>query len=165
MIFTTDDLCLSYLYNFRILDDIKKDHPEFKVIAFTMANFKGNEDVSKSNRFQLWYEKHKDWVEVAVHSNQHVIPEGDQEDEEGQIKQALNILAPFLPKEYGYRPAGWQTTNKTVPLLKKLGFTWIAYESRINSLKVDKTIETNMVNSHLYDINSLNNIKSLITKS
>lgn len=165
MIYTVDDLCLSYLPNFNILDNIKKHNPGFEIIAFTIADFNGNENLSKSREFREWYLERESWVEIAVHSFQHIIPDGDQDDEEGQIRQALDILKPFLPKEYIYRPAGWQTTNQTVPILKKLGFTLIAYETRINNIKVERTISRSIINSHLYDIKSLENINYIISRT
>ena len=57
MIVTTDDLCLEYLNNFILFDDIKKLYPDFKIIAFTIGNFKNKENLSESKHFKDWYEK------------------------------------------------------------------------------------------------------------
>lgn len=156
MIYTVDDLCLSYLDNFVYFDRIKEKNSDFKIIAFTIANFKNKELLSESSIFKDWFEKHKSWVEIAVHSYDHDgLPDADREDEEYWIQKALNSLKPYLPERYGYRSPGWQTTNKTVPILKKLGFSYIAYETRIKDLKEDKIIGIQIINSHLYDIKSL----------
>ena len=155
MIFTLDDLCLSYLDNFKYFDYIKNCFPAFKLIAFTIANFKNNELLLESNIFKKWFQKHQNWVEIAVHSYDHTYPpDGDRNNEEYWIKKALNNLKPFLPKQYGYRSPGWQTTNQTIPILKKLRFSYIAFEDKINYLK-EKRIEIKIINSHLYDQNSI----------
>jgi len=160
MIFTVDDLCLSYLDNFKYFDELKKKNPKLKVIAFAIANYKNGELLLESTIFKDWFEKHKDWVEIAVHSYDHNgLPDGDRDDEEYWIKKALDSLRPFLPKRYGYRSAGWQTTNKTVPILKKLGFSYIAYEGKIRDLIKDEIIETQIFNSHLYDIESIKRLE------
>ncbi|OGO14210.1 MAG: hypothetical protein A2Y53_03650 [Chloroflexi bacterium RBG_16_47_49] len=159
MVFTVDDLCLSYLDNFALFDRIRERRHDFRIIAFAIANFKNNENLLESAVFKNWFTEHKDWVEIAVHSYDHQYPpDGDRDNQEYWIKLALEGLRPFLPVKYGYRSAGWQTTNQTVPILKKLGFSYIAYETRIKDLKQDKVIEDNIVNSHLYDINSIKRI-------
>lgn len=163
MIITTDDLCLSYLDNFKYFDELKNKFAELKVIAFTIANYKNNEKLLGNAIFEKWYQKHKNWVEIAIHSYDHdTIPDGDRKDEEYWITKALEDLKPFLPKAYGYRSPGWQTTNKTVPILKKLGFSYIAYESKIKNLNNDTIIDAKIINSHLYDLKSIENIKGVL---
>jgi len=159
MIITVDDLCLSFLDNFKYFDNYKKKKPDLKVIAFTIGNFKNNEPLLESTIFKEWFSKHKDWVEIAVHAYDHDgIPDGDRDNEEYWIKKALDSLRPFLPEKYGYRSPGWQTTIKTIPILKKLGFSYIAYESKIRDLNKEEIIETQVLNSHLYDLVSLQKI-------
>jgi len=156
---TVDDLCLEYLDNFRYLDKLKEKELGFQITAFTISNFKENENLLESTVFKKWLEKRKDWVEIAVHSYDHQSPpDSDREDEAFWIKKALDGLKPFLPEKYGYRSPGWQTTNQTVSILKKLGFAYIAYETKIKDLKKDIIIETKVINSHLYDVRSLERI-------
>ncbi len=160
--FTVDDLCLEYLDNFKLFDEFKKEFSDFKLIAFTISNFKNKEDLKNSEIFKKWFDKHKDWVEIAVHSYDHQYPpDGDRDNEEKWIKLALDNLREFLPKEYGYRSPGWQTTNKTEKILKKLGFTYIAYEQKIKYLKINK-IEYGVINTHLYDIQSIRKIYEVL---
>lgn len=164
MIFTTDDLCLSYLDNFKMFDAIKQKVPDFRMIAFTIANFNNKENLAESNVFKKWFKEHKQWVEIAVHSYDHMYPpDGDREDEAQWIEKALYGLKPFLPEKYGYRSAGWQTTNKTVSILKRLGFSWIAYETKINLFNEKKVIY-GIINSHLYDEDSITRIYNILTK-
>ncbi len=156
MIYTVDDLCLEYLRNFRHLDELKLKVPGLKIVAFAISNFRNKESLLGSNEFLKWFGEHKGWVEVAVHSYDHLYPpDGDRQDEERWIGMALDELRGFLPKEYGYRSPGWQTTNRTVPILKKLGFAYIAYESKVQFFKGR---EEQVFNSHLYDDNSLRRI-------
>ena len=165
MIITVDDLCLSYLPNFKYFDEIKKGYNDFKIIAFTIGNFNNEELLVESDIFKTWFEEHKDWVEIAVHSYDHKYPpDGDREDEEYWIKKGLDSLRPFLPVNYGYRSSGWQTTNKTIGILKKLGFSYIAYETMIKDLKEGKITERQVFNSHLYDIQSMKRIGVMINE-
>jgi predicted deacetylase len=155
MIYTTDDLCLEYLENFKYFDEIHEKHPEFRLIAFTISNFKNKERLKDSERFKSWYNTHKDWVEIAVHSYDHEYPpDGDREDLEMCITKARDELKPYLPKEYGYRCPGFQTTASTVEILKKLGFQYIAYETSIKNLLINQS-EFGVVNSHLQDTDSI----------
>ena len=163
MVFTVDDLCLSYLDNFKYFDELKEGNSLLRVVAFTIANYKNNEPLLESHTFKDWFEGHKDWVEIAVHSYDHDgIPDGDRDDEAYWIKKALEGLRPFLPKEYGYRSPGWQTTNKTVGILKDLGFSYIAYEGRIKDLKKNEIVETSVFNSHLYDVASIKKLGGVL---
>lgn len=158
---TTDDLCLEYLDNFVLFDALKKLYPEFKVTCFTIANFHTMEDLKDSAVFWEWFEKRKEWVEIAVHSYDHEYPpDGDRDNEEECITEAYHALQPFLPKEYGYRSPGWQTTNKTEGILKKLGFSYIAYETKVKYF--DGRVITNVLNSHLYDVESIRKIYEIL---
>lgn len=161
MIITTDDLCLEYLDNFVLFDGLKKLYPDFKMIAFTIGNFKNKEALAGNPKFQEWYNERKEWVEIAVHSYDHdKIPDGDRGDEGEWIKKAYESLKDFLPKEYGYRSPGWQTTNKTEGILRDLGFSYIAYETKIKYFKGH--IINNIINSHLYDVESIRKIYEIL---
>ena len=117
----------------------------------------------ESNIFKTWYTKHSDWVEIAVHSYDHQFPpDGDRGDEEYWITKALESLKEFLPEKYGYRSPGWQTTNKTVSILKKLGFAYIAYETKIKDVVTNRIINETILNSHLYDLESIERIERLV---
>lgn len=158
MTITTDDLCLESLDNFTLFDTLKHLYPSLRMIAFTIGNFKG-EQLKSSNVFWDWYIEHE-WVEIAVHAYDHETPDGDKENEAEWIERALASLRPFLPKQYGYRSPGWQTTNKTEGILKELGFSYIAYESRIKYF--DGTIKRNIINSHLYDVDSIKKVYEVL---
>ena len=132
MIYTTDDVCPSNLKYFKYWDKVKKRKPDLKLIAFTIANYQNQENISKSKEFKEWFEKHKDWVEIGVHSYNHLRPqECWRDDQEIWIKKALDILKPYLPEKYLYRPPGFRVLSKTEGILKKLGFAGIVYQSRI----------------------------------
>jgi predicted deacetylase len=162
MIYTVDDLCMEYLSNFKLFDEIKAEYKDFKLIAFTIGNFKG-ENLAENTEFKKWYDKRENWVEIAVHSYEHCgLPDGDRADEWYWIETALDSLRIFLPKEYGYRSPGWQTTNKTEGILRELGFSYIAYESMIKYF--DGRIVRDVINSHLYDRNSIRRLYEICKK-
>lgn len=151
MIFTTDDLCLENLCYFRHWDEIKSICPDLKLLAFTIANKDGNQNVGESEEFKKWYESHKDWVEIGVHGYDHADPpEQEREDAEIYTEMSLNILRPFLPKKPIYRPPGYQRTLRTEPMLKRLGFAGIAYKNKIRYFNGD-IIVGDVVNSHCCD--------------
>ena len=150
MIYTTDDLCLSNLTYFRFWDKVKEKRPDLKVIVFTIANFQGKEDVSKSTKFKKWYDGHKDWVTIGVHGYDHTYPpEGERDDQEELIRKSVEILKPFLPESFLYRAPGFQVTCKTEPILRKLGFAGIAHQTRIKYF--DGRFAEKIYNTHCCD--------------
>lgn len=163
MKYTVDDLCLEYLDNFKYFDEIKSNNPEFKIIAFTISNFKNKESLKERSLFKDWYQQHKSWVEIAVHSFDHMYPpDGDRDDQAVWIEKARDELKDFLPEKYGYRSPGWQTTNQTITILKQLGFSYIAYENKIRDIENDMILPDRIFNSHLYDINSIRRIHEIL---
>jgi hypothetical protein len=151
MIFTTDDLCLENLEHFRHWDWIKSVYPDLKLLAFTIANKDGNQNVAESKEFRDWYEDHKDWVEIGVHGWDHGNPpEQERDDAEELVAKSLATLEPFLPEHPIYRPPGFQRTLKTEPMLKRLGFAGIAYQNKIRYFN-GNILVGNVVNSHCCD--------------
>jgi len=131
-ILTTDDLCLSNLKYFKYFDEMKSCLPNLKMIAFTIANYNNAENVSESKEFNEWYQCHKDWVEIAIHGYDHLYPpEAERDDFEKYVEDALDILRPYLPKEYGYRSPGFKFSVRIEPTLKRLGFSYVAYREHI----------------------------------
>ena len=129
---TTDDVCLSNLQYWRHWNDIKKKVPDLKLIAFVVANYRNQENVAESSAFLEWFECTRDWVQVGVHGYDHLFPpECERDNQEALIAKALKVLRPFLPKNYLYRAPGFQVTNQTEPILKRLGFAGIAHQGRI----------------------------------
>ena len=165
MIFTVDDLCLSHLRNFVLFDAIKQVYPDFRLVAFAIGNYQNKESLVKSDEFLSWFRQHKDWVEIGVHSYDHEYPpDGDRDDEKYWIERALESLRPFLPDEYSYRSPGWQTTHRTVPILCETGFRFMYYESKVSDLRDRRIVEMGVINSHLYDPESIRRIERMITR-
>jgi len=131
-VITTDDVCPSNLRYWEHWLDIKSAYPDIKVTAFVIANHRFVEHVSRSTLFTDWYEENKDWVTVGVHGYDHMLPqEGWREDQEAWIEAALNILNPFLPDRYLYRPPGFRFLAKTESILRRFGFAGIAHQEVI----------------------------------
>jgi len=154
MIFTTDDVCPSNLKYFSYWERVRQKYPNMKLIAFTIANYNLVENVSVSTEFKEWFEKNKDWVEVAVHGYDHMYkPEAERDDPEFEncIMKALSILKPFLPEKYGYRSPGFQWSVRTEPLMKKYGFSWIAYDDSIKYFDGRPPIVGGIINTHCCD--------------
>jgi len=129
---TTDDVCLHNLCYWAYWDELKKAFPELKVIAFTVADWGNKENVSDSQEFKNWFEERKDWVQIGVHGYDHLYPpECERDNQEEFIARALGVLKSFLPEKFLYRAPGFQVTNQTEPILKKLGFAGIAHQGRI----------------------------------
>ena len=150
MIYTTDDVCPSNLVYFKFWDKVKESNPNLKVIAFTIANNQEKEDVSRSDEFKAWFDERKSWVEIGVHGYDHTFPpEGERENQEELIRKSVEILKPFLPENYLYRPPGFQLTCKTEPICRKLGFAGIAHQTRIKYF--DGHFETDLINTHCCD--------------
>ncbi len=143
-IMTTDDLCLSNLKYFKYWDKVKEKYGELKLVAFTIANYRQKEKLDDSKQFKDWFDKYKDWVEIAIHGYDHSYPpEAERDDFEDCVSKALEILKSFLPKEYGYRSPGFKFTVRLEPVLKKLGFGYVAYDDMIKYFDGRKLIPYN----------------------
>lgn len=131
-VLTTDDLCPSNLQFWKYWLEIKREFPGVQVIVFVIANYRFQEDVSKSQEFRDWFERNRDWISIGIHGYDHCLPqEGWREDQEIWIARALDILWPFLPSRYLYRPPGFRFLPKTEKILRELGFAGIAHQNRI----------------------------------
>lgn len=154
MFITTDDLCPENLKFFKHWEAIKIVNPGLKLIAFVIANFKGEQDVSKSEEFKRWFSENKDWVEVGVHGYDHEAPpEWDRDDAAELVRKSLEIMRPFLPEQYLYRPPGFQRTVELEPTLRKLGFAGVAYQKRFRYFMPDNKVRIveGVLNSHCCD--------------
>jgi len=121
------------------LEQLKKTIPGLKVNCFVMGKDAGE------------YLK-KDWLETGVHGYEHSYPpECERDDQEKYINKALVALKKYLPKRFGFRAPGFQITALTYPILKKLGFYFIAHQTRIQPLNGYKFNQNNIINSHIYD--------------
>ena len=153
MIFATDDVFPSNLKYFKYWDLVKEAHPELKLICFVVAKYNNdeNEDVSKNQEFKEWYERTKKWVTIGVHGYDHQMPqEGWRDDQEKYITMARNLLMPYLPTNYLYRPPGFRFLGKTESILKKLGFAGIAHETVIKYFSTGELFGP-ILNTHCCD--------------
>jgi predicted deacetylase len=131
-VLTTDDVCLSNLKFWKYWLEVKEHYPDIKVIAFVIANYKHEENVYQSQEFREWFDANKSWVTVGVHGYDHELPqEGFRDDQKAYIAKALDLLRPFLPEQFLYRPPGFRFMAKTEGILKQLGFAGIAHRDRI----------------------------------
>jgi len=147
VVFITDDVCPSNLGFFEYWHYVKYRHPDFKLLAFVVANYRGKENVAESEDFIDWYEETKDWVEIGVHGYDHLNPpEQERDDAEELVAKSVEILKPFLLSRFLYRPPGFQRTIHTEPMLKRLGFAGIAYQNRIRYF--GRGIANNVFNTH-----------------
>ena len=141
MVYSTDDLSIENLEHFKYWDLVKEKYPQLKVIAFTIA------EGILTKEFEEWFEQHKDWVEIGVHCYNHEkLQEGWREDQEVWIEKARDMLKPFLPKRYLYRPPGFRFLPKTEKILKKLGFSGIAHQPFIKYF--DTKEKFSVLNTH-----------------
>lgn len=155
---TTDDVCPSNLKFWEYWGALKSKFPELKVIAFVIANASNKELVSENKEFLDWFERTKDWVEIGVHGYDHEYPpECERENQEELIEKALSVLRPFLPNQFLYRAPGFQVTNQTEPILKKLGFAGIAHQGKIKYFDGTfvETFDTHCCNKYANPITEL----------
>ena len=141
MLYSTDDVSTENLKYFKFWDLVKASHPRLELIAFVIAK-----DLDLK-AFGDWYEERKDWVEVGVHCYDHGRPqEGWREDQEDEIKKALEILGPFLKERFLYRPPGFRFLPKTELILKRLGFGGIAHQEFVKYFDTGQRIQ--IFNTH-----------------
>jgi len=148
VIFLIDDICPENLEHWKYMEELHKKYPDNKVVAFVIANNENKGLITGSTLFRPWYESVKDWVEIGVHGYDHLKPqEGWREDQEKYIKMSLDVLKPYLPKRFIYRAPGFRTLAKTEGILKKLGFTGIAHQTRIKYFDTGE-VKENIFNLH-----------------
>lgn len=133
------------------LEDLKTLIPELKVNCFVMGKDAG-------------YYLIKDWIEVGVHGWEHTYPpECERDNRREYIEKGLNVLKQYLPKKFGFRAPGFQLTASTYPILRELGFSFIAHQYRIQGL--DGIFRANknegIVNTHIYDENIFKRIEHM----
>lgn len=156
ILFTIDDLCLEYINNFSLLDEFKKQYKDFNLLIFAISNFKNKESLKTSSFFNEWYQERKDWIEIGVHSYNHLYPpDGDRDNQEELIVKTVDELTSFLPKDFCYRSPGFQTTSKTELILKKVNCVYLAHQTHINNIQNRTRYLTKIINTHLYDCNSI----------
>jgi peptidoglycan/xylan/chitin deacetylase (PgdA/CDA1 family) len=147
MYFICDDVSVKYLDQLYKLDNLKKKYPDLKVICFVIAK-------DFNDKLKNWLLQ--DWIEVGVHGYDHDYPpECEREDKGERIEKSLKILKPVLPKKFGFRAPGFQMTATTYPILRKLGFSYIAHQTKIQGLKCE--VKTDLIiKSHIYEPLDLN---------
>ena len=137
-----DDIGIKHEGDLFKLEKLKKKYPKLKVNCAVIAK-----DLNKRLKDFI----SQDWVEVVVHGFEHDYPpECERDDKEERITKAYKILKPYLPKHYGFRAPGFQLTATTYPILKKLGFHYIAHQTNIQVLKGDID-QQRIYNTHIYD--------------
>ena len=146
MYYTCDDIGTEHRDKLWKLDELKIKIPTFKVTCFVIA-----EDTN--GWFGKWFKERSGWIEVAVHGYSHKgMPECERNDKKERILNAFEILQPYLPEIYGFRAPGFQMTASTYPIIKELGFWYIAHQTRIQPLKeIGKFRQYPLINTHIYE--------------
>ena len=142
---TTDDLCLSNLRYFKHWDFIKEKKPELKLIAFTIANYQGKEDLSQSKEFKEFYEKRKDWLTIQPHGYDHQrvqIGWRSYEEQKKDIQKCLEILKSYLPDKVIFRFPGFRTMSYSERILRECGVDGIAFQGRIKYFDTGEIVKT-----------------------
>ena len=153
---TTDDFCPKFMDSWKYWEELKKVHPNLRITAFVVPRHdnKDEYDCSKSKEFKQWFEKNKDWVEVAVHGFDHSKFECllSYDEQLERFKKALEIMKPFLPKKWGFKPPYYRYNSDTLEIildtLKAAYFVTPRriYYGRGKSFKLNNLIETHTNN-------------------
>lgn len=128
------------------LEKLREKYFNLKVTCFVMGKDAGD------------YLK-RDWIEVGCHGWEHTYPpECERNNQEEFIIKGLKALRKYLPRRFGFRAPGFQMTASTYPILRKLGFSYIAHQKRIQAFS-SNFLQGKMINTHIYD-NSLSNVEN-----
>ena len=120
------------------LERLREKVPNLKVNCFVMGKDAGQ------------YLK-QDWIEVGVHGWEHTYPpECERANQREYILKGLKALRPYLPKRFGFRAPGFQMTALTYPILRELGFGFIAHQFRVQPLK-GGFAQGDIINTHIYE--------------
>lgn len=144
MLLCCDDVGEKHKQHLVKLEDLKARIPSLKVTCFVIAK-------DLSDEVRQWLKQ--DWIEVAVHGWDHDYPpECEREDREERIVRAYESIRELLPKKFGFRAPGFQMTASTYPILRKMGFWYIAHQTRIQPLKdIVNYKQQPILNTHIYE--------------
>jgi len=143
-----DDVYPETIQYFWPIKIIKKKYPQVHIIAFVVANYADTQNIQKSNIFKDWFVEYKDMVEIGCHGYDHLYPpEQERDDAKELVKNSLEILTPYLKKNFLYRPPGHQRTIHTENMLQEFGFGGIAYQNRIKYFD-GRIIDGGVLNLH-----------------
>lgn len=116
------------------LDEIKKKFPELKLTCFTVPDWEMNGVGLKGNKlFKGWFNKNKDWVEIAIHGLNHREIEGNLPyDKQCQkLRKALEIMKEFLPSKIGYKAPANDTNKDTLRAVYDCGYDYLVIRGDI----------------------------------
>jgi len=120
------------------LEALKERVPALKVTCFVMGKDAGD------------YLR-KDWIEVACHGWEHDDPpECERENQEVFIRKGLEALKPYLPQRFGFRAPGFQMTARSYPILREMGFHYVAHQNKVQAFK-GQFEPGKIINTHIYD--------------
>jgi len=143
-----DDIYPETIQYFWPIKIFKKKYPQVHIIAFVITNYNNEQDISKSDIFNGWFDEYKDVLEIGCHGYDHLYPpEQERVDAKELVKKSLDILKPYLKENFLYRPPGHQRTIYTESILKEFGFGGIAYQNRIKYFNTGK-ISEGILNLH-----------------
>jgi len=126
------------------LERLKEKYFSLKITCFVMGKDAGD------------YLK-QDWIEIGVHGWEHTYPpECERDNQEEFIIKGLEALRKYLPQRLGFRAPGFQLTALSYPIIKRLGFHYIAHQNKIQSFNGIFN-QGKIINTHIYD-NSLERI-------
>lgn len=143
-----DDVCPENLKYFWPVSQIKAKYNNSRIIAFVIANYHNEQNISESPEFNKWFEEYKNTVEIGLHGYDHTYPpEQEKSNAEELVYKSIQILKPYLKPRFLYRPPGHQRTIHTESILKKCGVSGIAYRNRIKYFDTNEIIE-GLINLH-----------------
>lgn len=143
MILCIDDLSAVTQKELSVLDELKAAIPQFKCTAFVITSHHGKQiDANFISEC-----KSRPWMEIGLHAYEHSYPpDPERDDYEEIISTAFEILKPLSPK--CYRPAGFQHTIRTMPLMEKLRIERVVHQDCIQIVKSRKKLPVILGNSH-----------------
>jgi len=132
--YTMDDLGMS-MEDIPKLEQLKRKLPTAKVTCFTVPDWEMNGvGLSGNKEFKKWFEKNKDWVEIAIHGLTHHGTEGNLPYEEQceKLKKALEIMEEFLPAIIGYKPPANDSNPDTIKAVFDSGYDYLMVGSNMH---------------------------------
>jgi len=159
---TMDDIGMVSSKELSRIDKLKKRMPAMKITLFTVPFWNFIKPLNEDSEFCKWFEKNKEWVEIAIHGYTHtgeiynrpVECKRSYEEQKEMFSKSIQILKKFLPKKYGFKAPGNHYNEHTQKVLEDLKFSYFAVGNTIIPLK-SKTFKQGQVKtSHINKPNS-----------
>ncbi len=170
VIISTDDLSPATIKGqFEYFDELKRKHPDLRIIAFTVARWNNEEqnDISQNQEFIDFCNDRNSWLRIAYHGLSHENPRAEAIL---SLKQQLEFLGEMqrifteFKRKCGcdflnyYKPPRYRWNSDTLFACSKMGIEYLFIQDGVLNLKNNNfksRAELGLIDSHVNPITQM----------